>query len=240
MYDSDASRHAPSDSRARIRTLFARLLDGPGPDAAPAPDPFDDPFGDELFSERAFEGDGASRSAPILGDGFDGLGAWEPSGGDGYGGSHGDGLSDDEMPELGDGLSDPFAWDEPEGAAENAEGGLDDSIFADPGHMESLLGEAAAAEARGGASAQDETVEEDRVESPSALPARRLASGFAATLDALPDRPPSGAHRVAVVALANLDQLNEQLDIGWRVIQMLPGAVPAEFVVALRYAGYAA
>jgi hypothetical protein len=57
------------------------------------------------------------------------------------------------------------------------------------------------------------------------------------TLDALPGRPSAGAHRVVAVAGTELHQLNERLDAGWRITQMLPGSSPGTFVVALRYAG---
>ena len=74
----------------------------------------------------------------------------------------------------------------------------------------------------------------------SAAAAPVLASGFKATLGDLPDRPPTGTHRVARVHLDDLDAWNDALQNGWRIVQMIATGAPDEFVVALRYAGYAA
>ena len=59
------------------------------------------------------------------------------------------------------------------------------------------------------------------------------------SLGCLPERPATGTHRVARIGLGDITQLNDVLCRGWRVIQML-GCGDGGFVVALRYAGYAA
>ena len=75
----DRHRHAsPELGPSRARPSRG----GPPPDNGR---PREDPFGDDLFSERVFEGGVPARSATILGEGFEALGTPELYSGDGHG-----------------------------------------------------------------------------------------------------------------------------------------------------------
>ena len=219
------------DSRERIRTLFTNLLaesESPHPPPGTAetssetPAPFtDDPFGDELFSERAFR-KGAEGADAILGDGFDGFDQFAVSGGDGYS-SGGDGHGGYPKSAA---REDPV-WvitEQPPLSAESAAAKPDADGEEDYAGGD-MFGLRSADSARTAGPALDEG---------------HVSSGCDATLGALPDHPPTGAHRVVIVGSAELGCLNARLDAGWRVVQMLPSGSPMEFVVALRYVDYAA
>ena len=72
------------------------------------------------------------------------------------------------------------------------------------------------------------------------LPAAPPAPAAGCLLSHLPARPPTDTHRVVAVRRDDLGQLNDTLELGWRVIQMLGCAQSGDFVVALRYAGHSA
>ena len=246
------------DTRDRIRMLFARLLnDVSSPEPTPQPrgssrsgDLFsDDPFGADPFDTDPFETTlyaDPDSAAGLHGDGFSRLG----ESGDGLSASFG---SDSLRLSLGERTEDALGWGDLQEGADDLGDTSEDSIFADPLLMQDLLRESVEEEGSPNVEvapavvAEIEAVAEHEAVEPiaSAVPDEPAvfaipAPGSRSTLGALPDLPPTGTHRVVSLKLEQMDALNDVLQNGWRIVQMLPSGEPFGFVVALRYAGYSA
>ena len=256
LSNSQPEKPSEPDTRDRIRMLFARLLsDVPSSKPTSQPQPStrpddlfgDDPFGADPFDINPFEATPHVRSdsaAGLNGDGF----SLPSDAGDGLSASFD---SDSLRLSLGERSEDTLGWgDLQEGAADLGDTS-EDSIFADPLLMQDLLQESAEEESgpnreiAPAAVAEMEIVAEREAVEPIAVPDEPAvlaipAPGSRSTLGALPDRPPTGTHRVASLKLEEMDALNDVLQNGWRIVQMLPSGEPFGFIVALRYAGYSA
>lgn len=247
-----AHEHANADTRSRdlIRNLFARLLhDEPSADASSGPKTdgpddslfADDPFGPDPFGRDAGCDHGAIDGGSILHLGAPEVGsadaeATDPFGNPSTGYFCGLGDADEEMfDELPGGALASLGLD---ALGISSEGDLgktsyasgDGATLADRFELsESAAFDLSAQQQDGPAADAGAPVSQGQ----GSVPSDRCG------LRGLPERPPTGTHRVATVSCEELYVLNEVLSQGWRVIQML-GCGEGGFVVALRYAGYAA